>query len=141
MGMLLSFNLGVEIFAIRRQRLRRLIDDEHAGNQAAFGEKVGIKPSQISRWLSLTTNSPRNITEKSVLLLEKKTGKPKGWFDRPAQMDRANLRLVASSSHSTDEQALIDGFRLANQETKDLMLIMAKRALENFGQRSGEQSH
>ena len=56
------FNSGMDIFETRRIRLAKIIDDDFAGNQSAFGRHTGYSQSQINKWLSETNVSKRNIT-------------------------------------------------------------------------------
>lgn len=72
----------MEIFAIRRKRLKQIIKDDFNGNQAAFSRESGIKSPQINRWLSETAADRRNITERSARTIEQKAKKPAGWLDK-----------------------------------------------------------
>jgi hypothetical protein len=135
-------NRRMDIFSIRRERLRQLILDDFKGNQAAFSEHTKIKPPQINRWLSMTAADPRKITETSARSIEQKTNKPAGWLDSPGSMDR-RLTAVPSppletGAFSIEERALLDGFRLADPVTRRHMIRMAQESIENFSRRTGE---
>jgi hypothetical protein len=71
----------MDIFEIRRTRLRKLIDDDFDGNQSAFGRFTSYSQTQINKWLSLTNVSRRNITELSAREIEQKCNKPRDWLD------------------------------------------------------------
>ena len=80
----------MDIFINRKEMLRKLIDDQYSGSQAAFSRKAGIKSSQLNRWLSGTTKSPRNITEQSARDIEKAAGVDSGYLDGLANF-QANI--------------------------------------------------
>jgi hypothetical protein len=81
-------NQTMEIFTVRRQRLKLIIDDDFGGNQAAFSRATKIKSPQINRWLSTTAADKRNITEQSARMIEAKAGKPARWLDEPEAITR-----------------------------------------------------
>lgn len=66
---------------------------------------------------------------------------PEAKEDKDSTEDRRRLSKVANGIFGQDELMLIEGFRLANSETRELMLIMAERSLTNFNRRSGGNNH
>lgn len=65
---------------IRISQLRKIIDDDFGGNQAAFCRLTQIKPQQVSRWLSSKAIKIPEISESSASEIEKKCNKPDGWL-------------------------------------------------------------
>lgn len=138
---LIRFNHVVDVYLIRRERLRQLIDDDFKGNQTAFSEQTKYKAPQINRWLSTRAASLRNITEESAREIERRAGKPEKWLDmRESLGNERRLALVQTESLDDNLKRLIDGYRLADPITQKHMLRMAEDAIENFGKRSGEAS-
>lgn len=77
---------------IRRAKLRHLISAKFDGSQAALADQCGIKPAQISRWLSETNTDPRNMSERSARQIEEKLGLPNRYLD--IQEDEPNPTMV-----------------------------------------------
>ena len=71
----------MDIFETRRIRLAKIIDDDFAGNQSAFGRHTGYSQSQINKCLSETNISKRNITERFAREIERKCRKLMDWMD------------------------------------------------------------
>lgn len=88
---------------IRRRNLVALIDgDPYNGNQAAFARALDVKPSQISRWISLTTTDRRGITEDSARNIENTLGLPSLYLDSQTSGFRvAEPRATYSASNTT----------------------------------------
>lgn len=144
----------MDIFTNRRERLKKLIEDDFGGNQAAFSKHTNIKAPQVNRWLSTTADDTRNITESSARAIELKCEKPPRWLDQPSgeeisyATNTKNQHLVARSdsawqpavavdnSKNNDEHDLISGFRVADEVTQGHMLDMARKALSLFSRRS-----
>lgn len=78
-------NGDMDIFAIRRQNLRRIIDSDPVakGNDAAFGRKIGYDRSKIAQYLSPTYNNGRSPGERVARTLESLIGLPEMALDRP----------------------------------------------------------
>jgi putative phage repressor len=68
----------------RRAKLKTLI--EEYGSQAALARQIDKAPAQISQWINGTpspTGKPRSLKAETAREIERKTGKPAGWFDQP----------------------------------------------------------
>ena len=52
----LRSNAGMDMNEVRRQNLRRLIDEKFSGRDADFARFCGIEPARISQVLSLKVN-------------------------------------------------------------------------------------
>ncbi len=72
----------MNIYAIRRARLRLLIDNVAGGNISAFAGKFDYSRSRMSQYLSETYNDGRSIGERAARSLEQYAGIPSGWMDR-----------------------------------------------------------
>lgn len=74
-------NKEMDIYEMRISRLRKLIADDFADNQAAFARVTAIKPSQVNRWLSKNAKKIPEMSEQSARYIEEKCRKPSGWMD------------------------------------------------------------
>lgn len=128
--------MGIDLYEIRRERLRTLIKEEAGDNQAEFARLTLIKASQISRWLSKNSADPRNIDEISAQKLEDRFCKPRGWMSglNTAGEPETSLYRV---QHCRDtrpltqtERDLIDGFHSAPIETQAFWLNQARYYIE-----------
>lgn len=79
-----QIDVTMDIYELRKQRLREMIDDHFSGKVARFAAFSGIKSTQIHRWLSDSTTNPRKITEDSAREIEKKLTT---YGIRPGEMD------------------------------------------------------
>lgn len=73
----------MDIFAIRRTRLKMMVDTVSQGNISAFAGKFGYSRAQISQYLSESYNGGRSIGERAARTLEEKFHAPTGWLDQP----------------------------------------------------------
>jgi hypothetical protein len=101
---------------IRRENLRRLIDQEFDGKGAALAERMGRDrrngTKQVSAWLN-----HKEMRDSTAREIELACLKPSGWLDHEAN---ANLTLAAQAgpeSHSvrTDRQKMADAIRLLKE--------------------------
>lgn len=67
-----QIDAAMDIYELRKQRLREIIDDYFNGKVARLAAYSGIKSTQIHRWLSEATTNPRKITEDSAREIERK---------------------------------------------------------------------
>ncbi|MDR0588131.1 MAG: hypothetical protein LBG61_04050 [Burkholderiales bacterium] len=73
----------MDIYEVRRNNLRSLIDIGFEGNHTAFSKSIGINMPQIHRWVTKNKDARKNISEKSARTLEKLCNKPEFWLDQP----------------------------------------------------------
>jgi hypothetical protein len=73
----------MDIFAIRRARLKMIIDKVANGNVAVFAGRHDYSRSQISQYLSERYNEGRSIGERAARALEAAVGASAGWMDQP----------------------------------------------------------
>jgi len=114
------FNSYMEVFAIRKKRLKQIIDEEFDGNQSAFSRHTGINTPQINRWLSESDNdkSRRNITEVSARDIERKCGKPFDWLDcdEDEMLQRGMLAVFRQLSNYGKEVAIAQAKAMLDRE-------------------------
>lgn len=77
-------NYGMDIYEIRRLRLRELIDSRFDGVVKRCAEALEMKPPQLHRWLSLTSKDRRRIEYDSARGIEAKLGLANLWLDNRA---------------------------------------------------------
>lgn len=106
----------------RRENMKRLIKDRF-GTQAALAEALGKQPDYISRCLKGT----KNIGDEFADEIEEKLDLPEYWLDLPDGFINLN----------DEERRLLHGYRKAAAGDREIMLIMADRALGTFDQRTG----
>ena len=76
-----------------REKLQILITEY--GSQAALARQIDKAPAQISQWINAvpsSTGKPRSLKAGTAREIERKTGKPTGWFDQP-ETDSAIISL------------------------------------------------
>jgi transcriptional regulator len=86
-----------------REKLKILIHE--FGSQAALARQIDKSPAQINQWLHGTTGAsgkPRSFKAETARLIERKTGKPAGWFDQPA----SGTTTLITSKEKTDTTTL-----------------------------------
>lgn len=71
----------MDIYEIRRKRLRQLIDEQFNGVAAHFARTVGSEPSYINRVLSDNPTHRKNLGEDLARKYESATGKSRLWLD------------------------------------------------------------
>ncbi|WP_061301622.1 S24 family peptidase [Janthinobacterium agaricidamnosum] len=77
----------MDIFAIRRHRLRSLINKIADGNISFFAAQFNYSRSQISQYLSKTYNDGRSIGERVARTIEERTSIANGWLDQHPQQN------------------------------------------------------
>jgi len=116
----------MNIFEIRRKRLRLLIDTDFAGVTKRCAEALGMPPPQLHRWLSTTTNSPRRIEEESARAIESKLKLPDRWLDD----ERLSLSSNTHPSQESAESRLVENVTPAPDIKGRIPLISWVRAGE-----------
>ena len=81
----------------RLLRLKMLRDE--LGSVSEIAKVTGITYAQVSQWVNESPDSKtgkvRNISSESARLIEKKTGKDRGWFDQPVDMEITDKEVEA----------------------------------------------
>jgi hypothetical protein len=83
---------------IRRQNLRRILEEDFGGSQAELARKIGKKDSAISR-VFMDGKNRRNIGAKFARTIETAAGKPKGWLD----VEHIDPEMLAKATVAVDE--------------------------------------
>lgn len=119
----------MDMHAIRRDRLRSLVDERFGGKQARLAEAIERQAGYISRCLAGT----KGIGEDFARYIEARIGLPALWMDTPPdgvgstapalelrsrgdQVDVPVLEVRASMGHGAalpDHDAVVDGIRLS----------------------------
>ena len=95
-----------DIHAVRRTKLRALIDQRTAGNIAPFADQFGYSRSRVSQFLSDTYNEGRSIGERAARALEEVVGVPFGWLDQAAG-DAGKFSGVSTTDHAAELRGAI----------------------------------
>lgn len=74
----------MDIFEVRRQRLRKIIEELFGGNVAAFAQNFDFSRAQVHQFISPNYNAGRSIGERAARNIESKIGYPAYWLDRPS---------------------------------------------------------
>lgn len=110
-----------------REKLRILIAEY--GSQATLARQIEKNPAQISQWINgtpSTTGKPRSLKSETAREIERKTGKPIGWFDQPEDKDSQTIGSFSSRNNDTTTLNLYDvaascGHGHINPEFPDLL--------------------
>ncbi len=93
--------MAVNIYDIRRRRLKALVDERFRKSRTAFGEVTGLQADYVSRLLSgkRPNEGGKNLGESLARDIETKLHLERGWFDRAAlrsgRNDPADVRPSA----------------------------------------------
>lgn len=125
----------MDVYEVRRKRLRELIDTRYNKVSAAFAEKHEKQPSYISRCL-LPLGKPhrKRIGEDFAREIEKVERLPKGWMD---EMVGSPVAIAIKSESELDGLELIEkGLRalVIVGRRKDEILRMVEEAREEAEQ-------
>lgn len=125
----------MDVYEVRRKRLRELIDTRYNKVSAAFAEKHEKQPSYISRCL-LPLEKPhrKRIGEDFAREIEKVEQLPKGWMD---EMVGSPVAIAIKSESELDGLELIEkGLRalVIVGRRKDEILRMVEEAREEAEQ-------
>src|SRR5258708_16331300 len=95
----------MDIYDIRRKRLRQLIDEDFDGVAAQFARAVGSEPSYINRVLSDNPTHRKNLGEDLARKYEHATGKSRLWLDTPDKLHGPppNTLFLPPGAHATSE--------------------------------------
>lgn len=96
----------MNIFEIRRKRLRQLIDMKFDRVVLRCAEELDMKPPQLHRWLSETAKSRQNMHENSAREIESKLGLPRGWMDLDQAIETQEPDVVTYLSRKSEHEAI-----------------------------------
>ena len=92
----------------RRAKLKTLI--EEYGSQAALARQIDKAPAQISQWINGTpspTGKPRSLKAETAREIERKTGKPAGWFDQPESEVGKHVGIPAMRQNCHEDEEIV----------------------------------
>jgi hypothetical protein len=101
---------------IRRENLRRLIDEEFDGNGAALAARLGKNrrngTKQVSAWLN-----HKAMRDETARAIERACMKPSGWLDHEGKGEIKGGEQPSQSSHyeRTDRRKMADAIRLLQE--------------------------
>lgn len=134
-------NTNMDIDQIRRDNICRL--EKAYGGGAALAKIVKMSDAQYYNLRNgakdSKTGKPRGMRRATALRFEMACGKPPGWMDadhsKDDQKDLAgNVIEIHQDQHpaslSDEEQLLVNGFRIARNSSKKLMMDLAKEAID-----------
>lgn len=97
----------MDIYEIRRARLKQLIQEDFEGVAAQFARRVQRQPDYINRLLSSNKDHRKRLGEDLAREFESAIGKPRGWLDRPDRVGQPKgeyvLLGVEEGEHSAEE--------------------------------------
>lgn len=95
----IRWDKSVDIYDIRRERLKLLIDEEFDGNGASFARHVKRQPDYINRLLSTNKKHRKRLGEELAREFETRTGKARDWLDvPPAAQPRADYVVLGGGA-------------------------------------------
>ncbi|WP_153045732.1 hypothetical protein [Advenella sp. S44] len=74
-------------YAIRRKRLRQLIDERAGGVDAHFADTYGYSRAQIGQYLSVSYRDGKSIGDLAARNIEKKLDLPALWLDTEVEQN------------------------------------------------------
>jgi hypothetical protein len=130
------FNPFMDLPEIRRQRLRKLIDERYSGVDARLAAKIERQPAQVAR-LFMTNKHKRDIGEKLARHIERANALPAGWLDAEEENNQLSIQqpLAIYNIHyelQTKLLELFDGLTEAQQEDMIDQLQALKTANESI---------
>lgn len=107
----------MDIYDIRRHRLKQWIDEDFGGVAAQFARAVKSEPNYITRVLSTNEKHRKRLGEKLARQFEEALAKPKMWLDQDPhgtqQIKADYIVLPIGAEHSPEDFVLVPdtGFR------------------------------
>jgi hypothetical protein len=102
----------MDVYEIRRLRLRELIDTRFRGVVKRCAEHMEMKPPQLHRWLSTKSKDSRRIEYDSARTIEEKNGLPAGWLD----VDHGGAEQVGQEPLRIEQPAATYGPPVTDEE-------------------------
>lgn len=109
---------------VRRQNLRRLIDDKFSGRDADFARYCGIEPARISQVLSKTYRDGKNFGEKAARNIEQAAGLPALFLDQSDADFSTQLSANETIADNLAKSQRLDN--LTAGEAVELLSLFAK---------------
>ena len=88
--------MTITAFEVRRENVRKLINEKFDGNRSAFSRAAGVHPNQIN--LVMAENEHRrNLGEDLTRRMEESLGIPTGYFDAEHMTGENSVHKIATS--------------------------------------------
>ena len=113
---------------VRRENLRRLIDEKFNGRDADFARYCGMEPARISQVLSKTYRDGKNFGEKAARNIEQAAGLPLLFLDQSEQTPSVHAAAEGAISDNLSKSQRLDN--LTAGEAVELLSLFAKIPVE-----------
>lgn len=121
----------MDIKAVRRARLRRLIQDRFSGVNAKLAEKIERQPDYVSRLLTDKPRHRRDLGEKLARDIERKVGLPLGWLDVDESDDpRAQQPLAIYTVAESVQQRLLELFDMLTAPQQEEFMAQLESSVQ-----------
>ncbi|MDR1661235.1 MAG: hypothetical protein LBR95_02235 [Azoarcus sp.] len=128
-----------DIDDIRRENLCLL--EKEMGGATAIANLIGMSPVQYINLRNgakdSQTGKPRGMRKGTARKIEAAAGKPAGWLDTDHSANISPQNFDGGIIAVGDEKTLIQGFRVAATNIREIMLFTARSALDAFDKRGG----
>lgn len=113
----------MDVKAIRKANVERVIEKRFNGNQASFAESIKREPAQVWQWLT-TTKTRRPIGEKIARHIEDQLELPKLGLDTPNMDPLAKRNAIAEPQplykvHPDQQAKILALFELLTSAQRD----------------------
>lgn len=126
-----------------RENIKALM--ENAGeNPHSLAAKTNVPQPTIFRILSGDSKDPRRSNVEKIakffgLKADDLYGKTKPLRIAEPETAIYAVEKTSTATFTAEERLVIDGFRVADAKDKEQVIWLCRRALDNFGKRSGQQ--
>ena len=103
----------VDLYADLVVRINQLIKEKGYGSQKVLAEKMGKRPSEISKWLA----GDHNFTLKSIAKLTAELGEPLIHIPKRHTFSHFKSASVSMTVYKNDKPKFNDGFKGAKKQS------------------------
>lgn len=117
----------MNVYEVRKTRLRQLIDIKFAGNVKRCAEALDMKPPQLHRWLSTTSKDKRRIEFDSARNIEDRLGLRKNWLDS----DDRDTNHGSTNVNAGDVAATPNSSGITRRQVHEIPILTYGDIMEN----------